>query len=112
VDSRTTLQAGFTKRTIHKGLLARRCFYGDMAKAEVLLHLERAFATTEFAAENAEEDVLEEQLHAMRCGDGYRTEDQVRCPRQSVVFMNSFMPGNDLKRDAGRESCQDLRKRR
>lgn len=60
MDSRTALLAGFTKRTIHKGLLARWCFYGDMAKADVLLHLERAFATAELAAKNAEEDILEE----------------------------------------------------
>jgi len=43
-------------------------------------------------AENAEEDLREEQFHAMRSGDGQRTEDQVRCLRQSIVFMNLFLP--------------------
>ena len=66
MDGYTTLQASFPKRAVDNVLLVWLCFYGDMAKTEILPHRKGGFATPEPAAENAEEDVLEERLYTKR----------------------------------------------
>src|SRR5580692_7979659 len=57
VGCHTTLQTSFTKGTVDQVLLVWLDFYRNVAKAEVFFQLERAFATTQLAAENAQEDV-------------------------------------------------------
>ena len=87
VDSHATLQAGFTKRTIDEVLLARLCFHGDVAKAEVLLQRDGVFSMPEPAVENAKKDFFEEGLDAKpgaTCRSYFSRmakEDQIISPR-------------------------------
>jgi hypothetical protein len=101
-------QSSFSKGAVNQILLVRLCLYRDMTEAEVLLHGDRSFAALELPACHANEAVFEERLKAKRRRRGKRTQDEL-C--RQVVFMSSLVPWNDLKRDAGRKTSNDLRQR-
>src|SRR3984957_8714652 len=79
-----------------------------MAKAEVLLHADRPSATLELPPRHANKGIFKKRFKTKRRRRNKRAHDEV-C--RQIIFMSSLVPRNDLQRDTGRKTPNDLRQR-